>query len=61
MIAEALKFPDATLTVKMENGEYVKPEKLIAADKDRDVALIQLRGEKFPALKLQLTHIKPAL
>jgi len=52
VIAEALKFSNATVAIKMENGEYVKLEKLIAADKNNDVALIQLKGEKFPALKL---------
>jgi Tfp pilus assembly protein PilF len=52
VLSAAAKFSNATYIVKLANGNFVKPEKLIAVNQDYDLALIQLKGKQFPFTKL---------
>lgn len=58
VIASTLSVSNASVAFKMANGEFIKAEKIIAASKEYDIVLIQLKGNNFPSLRLtkKYTH-----
>lgn len=52
VISALFKNPDTAIAIRMENGEFVKAQKILSLDKTNDVVLIKVEGKGLPSLKL---------